>query len=402
MLFTIVIYVLIFAGSGTVAGISAATLGGTIVATAIAVPMLKLRAVIGVRTTQSLAAAIAALGIMPMLILFSSILNPTALALAIQSFGAGYALNALLTGNALALLALYACGAALIVFTYLSGTDLYPELFAASMRVLAFRERAKRGPGTAFTMEHAYKDRNLGGPWRMIFEPMSGPWTIAWKEWIAFLRSPSLQRTFWFGVVACSASGALFGAVAARSHAPLEESLSFASVASNMIVIFVAMGSAIGLAADLRKPLWWLGPDPLWKRLFAWTVSTSWRLGICICFGVLGWSIAMHALVVALAGIPLSIAAVLYLRAVGLALYALFPSTIDQRGPLAFIRAMFTYMLAAPPAVAGILTGVLFHTLPGGIAAGIAVSGLETLLLVAFASQRIAGRGVAFAQAEGM
>jgi hypothetical protein len=403
MLFTIVLYALIFAGSGTVIGIGLATLGGTLVATAIAVPMLKLRTIIGTRTAQSLAGAIAALGIMPMLILFAGVLNPSRLATAIEGLGAGYAFNVLFDGYAPALAALFGTGCALIVLTYMTGTNLYPDLYAASLRVLSFRERQRRGAGAAFTMEHGYEHREVRTASRFFFfNALSGPWTIAWKEWIAFLRSPSMQRVFWFGLLASCASGALFGAVAARSPAPLEESLSFASVASNMIVIFVAMGSAIGLAGDLRKPLWWLGPDPLWKRLVAWTVGTSWRMAACICAGVLGWSVTMHTAVVAIAGIPLSIATVLYLRAVGLALYSLFPSTIDQRGPLAMIRALLTYLLAAPPAVAGILTGVLFRTLQGGVTAGILVSLLETLLLIAFASGRIDGRGAAFAQAEGM
>jgi hypothetical protein len=235
-----------------------------------------------------------------------------------------------------------------------------------------------------------------------MFQGMRGPWTIAWKEWMAFARSPSMQRAFWFGAAACFACGALFGVVATRSSDPLAEAVSFGSIASQMIVIFAAMGSAIGLAADLRKPLWWMGPDPLWTRLFAWTIGTSWRFAACLCAGVIGWSIAMRVPAIAVAGVPLAIAAVLYLRAVGLALYALFPSTIDQRGPLAMIRALLTYLLAAPPAVVGAVIGHVFQTVAGGVAAGIGMSLVETLLLVTFASARIAGRGIAFAQAEGM
>jgi hypothetical protein len=110
----------------------------------------------------------------------------------------------------------------------------------------------------------------------------------------------------------------------------------------------------------------------------------------------------MHLPVVALAGIPLALAAVCYLRAVGLALYAIFPSTIDQRGPLAMVRALLTYVLAAPPVIAGVVAGVLFRSIAGGVATGIVVSAAETLALVAFASARISDRGAAIAQAETM
>jgi len=151
MLFTIVLYALIFAGSGTVVGISFATLGGTLVATAIAVPMLKLRTRVGARTAQSLAGAVAAIGILPMMILLASLLNRTHAAAGIESLGAGVAFNALFNGNALALSALYGCGVALIALAYATGTNLYPDLYAASLRVLEFRERQKRGAGAAFS-----------------------------------------------------------------------------------------------------------------------------------------------------------------------------------------------------------------------------------------------------------
>ena len=235
-----------------------------------------------------------------------------------------------------------------------------------------------------------------------MLDAMRGPWTIAWKELVGFQRSPSMRRTFWFGVLASTGAGALFGTVAARSGDPLGDSLTIASIAANMITIFIAMGSAIGLAADLRKPLWWMGPDPLWVRLFAWIGGTSWRMALCICAGVAAWGIAMHLSIVVFAGLPLAIVAVLHLRAVGLVLYSLFPSTIDQRGPLAMIRVLLTYLLAAPPAIAGMIAGLAFHTLAGGVVTALAVSLAETTGLVAFASTRIEQRGVAVAQAEAM
>jgi hypothetical protein len=402
MLFTIVLYALIFASSGTLSGIGLATLGGTLIASAEAIPMLKLRALTGARTAQSLAGALTVAGLVPMLIVLSSLLGPSRPAAGIEGWRAGSALNELFNGNHAGLASLFACGFGLIALTYALGSGLYADLYIASLRMSAFREQRKRGAGAIFSIEHKYEPRASNAALRWIFEGLSGPWTIAWKEWMAFVRSPSLQRAFWFGAAACCACGALFGIVASRSSDPLAESVSFAGVASQMIVIFAAMGSAIGLAADLCKPLWWIGPDPLWSRLFAWTLGTSWRFAACLSAGVIGWALAMHSAAIAIGGVPLAISAVLYLRAVGLALYSLFPSTIDQRGPLAMVRALLTYLLAAPPAVVGLVCGHIFESAAGGVAAGIATSLIETLLLVAFASARIAGRGIAFAQAEGM
>lgn len=403
MIFTLLVYMLIFSRSGTFAGIGLSTIGGTLIATASAIPMLKLRRTIGTRSAQSCAGVIAAIGILPMVILLSSF-PPNAGTLpwarAIEHVGAGYALNALFNGRPIALAALYAFGAAALALSYLLGDGLFPDLYASSMRVLAFRERHRRG-SAAFTVQHRYEQRSVQSSER-VFGVLRGPWTIVWKEWIAFVRSPSMQRTFVFGLVVCAGVGALFGHLAAASHDRLGETLGFASMAGNMIVIFVAMGSAIGLSTDISKPLWWMGGDPLWMRLLAWTIATSWRMAACLAVGIGVWAIMLQATVIALAGIPIAVAVVLYLRAVGLALYSLFPSTIDQRGPLAMVRVLLTYLLAAPPVVPAIVILFAYHNFAGAIAAGIACSLLETLLLVAFAAARIAGQGVAFARAEGM
>ena len=402
MLFTILLYALVFSASGTVLGITLATLGGTLVATGVAVPMLKLRTLIGTRAAQGAAGAIAAFGIAPMFVLVASLLGPTRASSFIESLGAGFAFNRLFDGDPYALAILYACGAATFVLAYAAGSNIYPDLYAASMRVLEFREKQKRGASAVFTFERAYERRAIGWPGRLMFDAMSGPWTIAWKEWIAFERSPSMQRMFWFGAGASAVCGAIFGAAAAGSKGGILESVSLAGTIANMIVIFISMGSAVALAGDLQKPLWWIGRDSLWMRLFAWMAGTSWRMALCICAGVVAWSIAVRHPLFSLAAVPLVVAGVLYLKAVGLALYALFPSTIDQRGPLAMIRVMLTYLLAAPPAIAGIVTAVLLHTPAGGIAVSIAISVAQTLILTSFAAARIAGRGIAFAQAEVM
>lgn len=398
-IFTLVLYALIFSVSGTFAGIGLAIVGGTLLTTATAIPMLKLRSVGGTRTAQSVAGVIVVLGILPMMILLCSLIAPSLHreATLLERTGAGEAFNALFNGNAFALISLYVIAFALLALSFALGTGLYPELYASSLRLIAFREKQLRGGGAAFVMEHTYERR---GASRLPFDRLAGPWTIAWKEWVAFMRSPSMQRIFLLGAVACGVCGGVFGTLVARSDHPYEMTISLATSAASMVVVFVAMGSAIGLGNDLRKPLWWVGPDPLWMRLVAWIAGTSWRLAVCLAIGLTAWSIAMHQPAVALAGIPIAVATVLYLRAVGLVLYAMFPSSVDQRGPLAMVRALLTYAFAAPPLIIGSIFGGLVRSVEAGLAVGILASIAETLVMVAFASSRIAGRGVAFAQAE--
>jgi hypothetical protein len=211
-----------------------------------------------------------------------------------------------------------------------------------------------------------------------------------------------MQRIFWLGFFACAVIGAIVGNLVWRSKNPVLTATSIGTSGASMLVIFVAMGSAIALGTDLRKPLWWMGPDALRMRLFAWVVGTSWRLGVCLCVGLIACSIAVHSATVAFAGVPLAIATVLYLRAVGLTLYAMFPSSVDQRGPMAMLRALLTYLFAAPPVIVGSIAGGLSHSIGVAVAAGILTSAIETFGLVSFAASRIAGRGVAVAQAEAM
>lgn len=396
MLFTIVLYVLIFYRTGTFSGIGLGILGGTLLATAISVPALKLRNVFGVRFARTIAAICAVIAGIPALILFASLLVPISAADTIERIGAGAAFNALLQANPFALGALYGASVLLFGAAYAAGRDLYPDLYAASLKLTAFREKSRRGGSAMFAMDHTYERGNGRAQGRGL----NGAWSIAWKEWIGFARSPSMKRVFWLGLAGCVAAGIIAGRVVARSSDPLGDAVAIGSMAVNMVVIFVAMGSAIALAADLRKPLWWIGGDPLWLRLFAWVCGTSWRLAVCIGAGVLAWGIAMHQYAVAAAGVPVTIAGVVYLRSVGLAIYSLFPSSVDQRGPLSIVRALITYLLAAPPIVAAIVAAVLLKSPAIGTAAGIALSLLEALALVAFASARITGRGFAFVEAE--
>ena len=402
MVLTLLLYSA-FSGSGALRGIGLAIVGGALVNTASAVPMLKLRAIVGTRTAQSVAGAVAAIGMLPMAIVITSLVAPnlTPAARGIEHLGAGAAFNALFVGNRIALIGLYGFAALLVALSFGCGSGLIADLYSASMKTLEYRDRMRRGGGAAFTMEHTYERRGVNGL-RFVFDSLRGPWTVAWKEWIAFARSASMQRLFALGILACGVGGAVFGSIAAQSSDPLLEAYMMANFTLPLFLVFVAMGSAIGLATDLRKPLWWMGPDPLWMRLFAWMAGTSWRLALCIAVGLAAWSIAMRAPLMVAVSAPLAIATVLYLRGVGLAVYAVFPSNIDQRGPLAMIRALLTYMIAAPPAIAGGFTVLFFHSAVAGIGTGVGVSLLETALLVCFASARIAGRGVAFAQAEAL
>lgn len=383
------------AGATGVIGIS--VIGATLLVAATAVPVLKLREAAGARFAKTLSAAIVAAGLLPVAVLLGSLLNPALLRCGspIERLGAGFAANALLHGSAPAVGALYAAAAATIALSLFCGRDLYPELYSSSLRMLEFRSRQRRS--AFFSSERAYQS----APARSnVFEGARGAWTIAWKEWIAFVRAPGSQRMFWLGLFGCALAGAIFGNVARQSRDPAGTALGFLIGVANMVIIFITIASSFGLAADLRKPLWWMGPDPIWLRLFAWVLATSWRLSICIGVAALVFAIMLGLGGVAAAAIPIAIAVAIYLRSIGLALYALLPAGLDQRGPLAMLRAFLTYVFAIPAIAVTTIFGVLAHSLLAGAAAGIICALGEALLLIGFAAARIQGRGATFAQAE--
>lgn len=400
MLFSVFILAIIYIRSGSFGGIGLTALGGTLLVTGAAIPVLKLRAVRGARAAQTLGAALVAIGLLPVAILISSLMEPHWLPWthAIERLGAGSAVHALVTGNALALAALYAAAIALLVTSFACGTNLYPELYSASLRLAEYRSRRRR-PSAMFVSEHTYRRQSdVSGK---FFEGLRGAWTIAWKEWIAFMRSSSLRRMFIIGAIACVFIGVVFGRIALRERDPLGASLNLGASAGNALVILVAFASSVGLAADLRKPMWWIGPDSLWMRLFAWTLATSFRMAICLGLGLIAWAAVLHSAILVAVGIPAALAAVVYLRATGLALYAINPYGFDQRGPMAMLRVLLTYLFAIPPIVAAVVAWAIFDHSPGaGMAAGIAVAIAEALLLITFSAARIAGRGAAFAQGE--
>ncbi|MFN2448490.1 MAG: putative ABC exporter domain-containing protein [Candidatus Baltobacteraceae bacterium] len=396
-----VFYAMVAARSANLAALAVSALGATAAIAAVSVPCLKLRRTVGMRTAQALPGALAAIALFPMLIVLSGYLRRNATAEGIIRLGAGRFMNALLAGDMRAAGVLWAVCAVLLAAAWLCGDDVYPELYASAMRALSFKQRARGGAGIAFRAPADYQRRDNGRD-RITeaFGSLHGPWSLAWKEWIAFARSPSAQRIFVFGVGASALTGWVLGTAAARSSNALEQSFEYLPAVFIMFMVFVAMGSALTLATDLSKPLWWMGPHSLRARLAAWVCATSWRTGLVVFAGAAAWALALHLPLWILFALPASFAAVLYLRAVGLATYSMFPSTIDQRGPMGAVRLLITYALCFPPAIAGVLAGYLAHSIPLGAACAMLSAAGEVCLLVLFAAARIAGSGAAFAQAE--
>ncbi|HET7812799.1 MAG TPA: putative ABC exporter domain-containing protein [Candidatus Baltobacteraceae bacterium] len=401
---SMLLYVALVAHDARGIGVGLAILGGTLGASAVAVPMLKVRARMGTRIAQACAGAIVAIGVFPLLAVLSGTFRPSPVQLGVERLGGGHFVNALFAGDARALAAFWLLSALLVVLAWFTGGDLYPDLYAASSRVFELRKRARSGAGTGFTAQRRYRNIAASGGLTALFGMARGSWAIVWKDWIGFVRMPGQRQTYPFGLAAGAVIGFLIGLYAVHSRSPLETMLVIMPVLFFFAVMWLSMGAAVSLRIDIAKPIWWFGADSLQQRLFAWVCATSWRTALFILVTAIAWAVAMREPLWALYALPCVLALVCYMRATGLAMYAIFPSSIDQRGPMGSVRALLTYLLGAPPLVAiAIVLGLSGGRAPVAaiVLVAVAVASAEVYVLIAFAASRISGRGFAIAQAEG-
>ncbi len=79
-------------------------------------------------------------------------------------------------------------------------------------------------------------------------------------------------------------------------------------------------------------------------------------------------------------------------RAVGVAVFALLPNALDQRGPAVLLRLVVAYALVAPPAALAAGAGWLTGSLLAACAVGLVLAAAEAGVLLGFAAWRLAGR----------
>ncbi len=195
---------------------------------------------------------------------------------------------------------------------------------------------------------------------------------------------------------ALSLAGGVALALTARSNPDLVAAL-FATLP--VLVIGFAAMSGVRLAPLLRLPLFWLGDIPLAGRLAAWTLGGIWRDLALLLLGVIGYAAVSHAPLLPLLVFACGVGFFALTRSLGVAMFALFPNALDQRGPIVVVRTLLIYLTLAPPLVLAVVT-VLLHS--SAIAAAlIAAAGAlaEAAALIGFAAWRLEGRIDALATA---
>jgi len=314
--------------------------------------------------------------------------SPLAAALARAAWHPGAVLLALARGDARGLVAPLALAVLASAAFAAVARDRYPELYAIALDTLEWRARrtARRNARTA-NARGAVASRRLRGSARGGAPP--GALAFVWADALGFARrsSPALVAAV---ALLALAGGAALGALA-RAGSEIVVAGAVAGTLPLLVIGFAAT-SGIRLAPLLHLPLFWLGDVPLAARLAAWTFGGVWRDVALLLLAAIGYAAVTHAFALAATVVTFGAGLFALTRSIGVAVFALFPNALDQRGPAVVLRTLLTYVLLAPPLAAATIAGIALRA-PAPAAFVLAAAALaEAAALVGFAAWRLAGR----------
>jgi putative ABC exporter len=333
---------------------------------------------------------------------FVSILQPVAASLPPGSWLVGA-----FQGDGLGLIALAALAAGSLTVTWLVAGDVYPELWAASARVIVLRRALRRRGPFMTPSEHRRllseagiaDPRRRGGAMaassRARWVP-SGAWTILWKEWLATRRVAGGLRLPAIVLVIAVVLGALIGAMTRSGIGAAPFLLGPVGYAA----VFLSIFTAYRLSGDLRKPIWWLSASSLRARLLVLLIARTLRFAIPITAGLLIAGLVGGSQAFVLVGVPIAVAALWALNAMAVATYAIIPGSSDMRGPGGCLRGVAFVIMLIPILIAAIVGGIAAQSGVGALVGAVATALAEGWLMVIFAASQLDGNGLAFAQAE--
>lgn len=264
--------------------------------------------------------------------------------------------------------------------------DAYPELYAISLANLEWRSKlhARRrhanDPGDAATVTHAASRSALR--WR-------GALVFVWSDWLAFSRRVPRPLALLVAALVFTAGAGL--AVLASG---VENSLLLGILLGLVPMIYLGIAPTLGtrLASAMRLPLFWLGDVTLAARLSAWAFGALWRDLTLLVIASCGYLVMNHDPLLPGTGLLGGAGLLALTRAVGLAVFALVPNALDQRGPAVMLRVAASMALIVPAVVSGLAAGLLTESLVAGVFGGTLAAFAESALLVMFAAWRLAGR----------
>ncbi|MEA2666739.1 MAG: hypothetical protein QOI11_3683 [Candidatus Eremiobacteraeota bacterium] len=262
--------------------------------------------------------------------------------------------------------------------------DAYPELYAFSLAHLELRARTAARRTRGGDAPQAKRTRAVSGS-----SVLRGAAAFVWLDALTWSRriSPALSGLIAAVALAVGVGLGLF----ARGTDAEAATLTILTVLPNLLIT-LASTAGLRLAADLRRPLFWLGEVTLAERLAAWAYAPLWRDALFFGLAALGFGVLSGDAARALTLLVVALALVVLTRAAGVAVFALLPNALDQRGPAVFIRLALAYALVVPAAGGAVLAGFLARSLLAGAGAGLVLAVAEGSALIGFAAWRLAGR----------
>ncbi|HEV2737606.1 MAG TPA: putative ABC exporter domain-containing protein [Candidatus Elarobacter sp.] len=305
----------------------------------------------------------------------------------IPAWHPGALLAALAAGDLRAVaipIVIVACATAAFAF---AARDAYPELYAISLAHLDWRERVRMRRGRRGADAPAPRVKNAVSTTRTR---LRGALAFVWIDALMFGRRVSPTVATLVVAVALAAGVAL--AELARSD---NGDKVFGIMLGGVPAVYITIASTIGvrLAPALRLPLFWLGDVPLAARLAAWTFGGFWRDALIVALAVAGYVAVAHDARIPLAVFVAALGLLALTRTVGLAVFAMLPNAIDQRGPGVVLRVWLCFALLVPAIAAGTIAAFVSGFAFGAATTTATVTAFaESALLLAFAAWRLAGR----------
>jgi hypothetical protein len=300
----------------------------------------------------------------------------------------GALLHALGNGDFRALVVPLAIAACATIAFALAARDAYPELYTLSLANLDWRERTRSRRGARETTAGAAPGRTSARS--AARTRLRGALAFVWADALMFGRRVSPA------IAALVAGLALaFGAgFAALGHGDNADMVAVILVTTLPIVyITIASTTGVRLAPALRMPLFWLGDVPLAARLAAWAFGGFWRDAALVALAAIGYVALAREVRIPLAIFVTTLGLLALTRAIGLAVFALLPNSLDQRGPGVLLRVWLTFVLLAPPAAIATIAAFVSHAPFAAATIAATLTALaESALLLVFAAWRLAGR----------
>ena len=282
--------------------------------------------------------------------------------------------------------AMLAIAAAALAALGLAARNALPELYALSIERLERSGGGKRLPFARFGAGREPRVRVHRPSVANASRVPGGVAVFVWKAWTEYRRRATTR-----GTVLEAAGLILAGYVAGRLLGSTHPAVwvSIAVVVGQLEITFLSMTAGISVAAELRRPVFWLSDASLAERLAGLLAGRVWRAAAWFGLFALGLASGHARLAPKLFALVTGPALLVLCVAIGFAAFAAFPNDVDQRGPLTVLRMYVSYLVVLPPVAAGVAAGYVLHSVPLGLSIIAAGALAEAALLVAFAARRL-------------